>query len=1005
MKAQSKTTATAVMAAVLFIGAAGVARAQADTNATTIAYWKFNQWSTNIPFGTGLTHGILDLATNTGQGVLTGGAVAAPASEDDLYVWGAMETDFQFAGQAPPGSMFNHGYDGGGASWDSAQNLNEGGQVFYPQDQFGNEFAGPSFTEEIFFKSAIQSNVKQTLIWNHQSSAYAILQVNEDGDTGDLTFWGYDGSNFQAVRISNGTGRFDDGNWHYAACRYNAGTKVMSLYAINQDGSSVSNGITLTQDLNPEAANNLYIGRTEGEGDRFNGLINQVRMSSIALPNSALLAVPGGLQNPHIIAYWQMNGTVSGLPELFGLPAILDLATNSGQGVLNGSGSSYGVPDSVDNLLVEGPLTSTIQFSNSVPPLSMFNTNYPYSNGTSSWDAGQVGVGNGDVAFPYDVYGDELKTPSFTEEIFFKSSATTPNKQTLIFNHHTSAYCILQMNEDGDTGSLLFWSYNGTFPTVRITAADNGGARFDDGNWHYAACRFDADTLIMSLYIRNQDGTYLQKAITLGAALLYGGSGYTVIGNDESDTLPFDGLINQVRMSDAALPDQELLALPPPACQPPVVFSSPVSTTNYVDEVATFSVTAGGSNPQYLWRFNTTPISGQTNASLTIFPIQTTNGGSYDVLVSTTCSGLTVTSAPAILTVIPTTKPVANIARWRMEFQATTPNTAGVSTFNGVFDSDIALGQGVVGVGTNVPAAEDDLITFNAGAGGGVPLTNDVPPTSMFINGNNGGTNSFYAAGLGGADGALFFPQDQYGDEFDFQTSFSIELFFKTLGDQSAAGKMELIAQGSDAGNFRYGVDVNDAGAGSVTFALKNAGNTQTASLTSANYADGNWHYLLAEYDALGNQISLTVVNTSAAASTALTALPAGYSPLFAANTGNMFIGRYNYPQSADPRNFHGLIDEVQVTSGLVSPATGQLGFVPAPVAPVFTSISVSAGTVSIKFTGSPTDTASSFVLVGSSAASGPYSALSATITSLGSGQFQATVPVSGSTMFYRIKR
>lgn len=196
---------TMMLSAAFVLSAIGVALAQeADTNLTTIAYWKMNQWSTNIPNGTGLTHGIPDVATNVGQGVLTGNATAAPASEDDLYVWGQMETDIQFVNDVPPASMFNRGFDGGGASWNSAHNLAEGGQMFYPQDQFGNEFAGPSFTEEIIFKSAAQSAIKQTLIWNHQSSAYAHIQLNEDGNTGDLTFWGYDGSNIQAVRMSNG---------------------------------------------------------------------------------------------------------------------------------------------------------------------------------------------------------------------------------------------------------------------------------------------------------------------------------------------------------------------------------------------------------------------------------------------------------------------------------------------------------------------------------------------------------------------------------------------------------------------------------------------------------------------------------------------------------------------------------------------------------------------------------------------------------------------------------
>jgi hypothetical protein len=75
-------------------------------------------------------------------------------------------------------------------------------------------------------------------------------------------------------------------------------------------------------------------------------------------------------------------------------------------------------------------------------------------------------------------------------------------------------------------------------------------------------------------------------------------------------------------------------------------------------------------------------------------------------------------------------------------------------------------------------------------------------------------------------------------------------------------------------------------------------------------------------------------------------------------------------------------------------------------VVPAITSIAVSGGTVTIKFTGSASDAASAFALVGSSTVGGTYSALpAAVITSLGSGNFQATIATSGSTEFYRIKR
>ena len=51
-------------------------------------------------------------------------------------------------------------------------------------------------------------------------------------------------------------------------------------------------------------------------------------------------------------------------------------------------------------------------------------------------------------------------------------------------------------------------------------------------------------------------------------------------------------------------------------------------------------------------------------------------------------------------------------------------------------------------------------------------------------------------------------------------------------------------------------------------------------SLTNANYADGNWHYVLAQYDSIANTISLSVANPDNTGTNATVLLPAGYGPL-----------------------------------------------------------------------------------------------------------------------------
>ncbi len=69
-------------------------------------------------------------------------------------------------------------------------------------------------------------------------------------------------------------------------------------------------------------------------------------------------------------------------------------------------------------------------------------------------------------------------------------------------------------------------------------------------------------------------------------------------------------------------------------------------------------------------------------------------------------------------------------------------------------------------------------------------------------------------------------------------------------------------------------------------------------------------------------------------------------------------------------------------------------------------SIGVSGGTATIRFTGASTDQASAFTLESATNVAGPYGpAAGATITRLSAGIFEATVPTSGPAGFYRIKK
>jgi hypothetical protein len=747
----------------------------------------------------------------------------------------------------------------------------------------------------------------------------------------------------------------------------------------------------------------------------MNSRIGGIKLAALAA--ALLLGAIGGLPcraadtNATTVAYWQFGGTVTDANSPSGA-SIADLGVNFGQGSLT---------NALPNLWILGPLNGSPTFSSATPPTSLLNSNTTLTGGSGSWDVGAdeyAGVG-GEIDCDNIAYGDIFDTPSFTEEVIFKTDyANDPDigtvKQTLVWNHQNSAYCHLQLNESAsgntnDIGSLLFWSWNvQAFTTVRVTAAQNGGQRLDDGHWHYAAARYDGAALTMDLLVVNEDGSSAESITYIGAPLNPGGSGSQgplIIGNDEGGATPLDGLINQVRFSSAALPNDKLLAKATGCNAPAFAGAAPSTNAVAVGAALNFSpaywpVQMEGGPLQFQWQSNGENIPGQTNISINLFPATLASAGSYQLVASNIC-GSVATSAPVTVQV----SQAINLARWGFNYtEATTFPQATVDDLEPAF--------------SNVY----DLITFNnqpnvsgIGGNGEIPLTNDVPPTAMFINGNNGGTNAFDPSYLAGQDGVVFYPAGP--DVFDFQGSFSLELFFRSYGDQSQNGTMALICQGTDGGNaVRYSVNLNQAGPGAVNFHVNNyavpplgpsyedtnAG-IQTVALTNANYADGNWHYLLAQYDSGANKITLQVANSDATSSSATEALPVGYSPLPSRFEGNSFVGRYRYPWTDDNRNFMGEIDEVQVSSGLVTPSAGQLGYLPG--APTITGIIVSGGAVTIEFAGNPSAAASSYAVVGSPTVAGTYSAQTATVVSLGAGNFQATLTPSSSTEFYRIKQ
>lgn len=293
MKNQIKLMGTTAFVAGLLMGTGSV---QAQT---TVHHWKMDAWSGDSAFYVGGAiqpwgHGLFDSANGVGQGVNAGTSGEPNVANDPMYVWGPMESlAGGLIGPAAPAAMLNGITSSGSFNYNAAIGL--GGQSFYAADQFGNEYNGPSITAELFFKTTGTPGGVQTLLWAKEGHAATHIQIGSGGaGAGGLEFWGWNGAGFDALTLTTAQrpSGYEDGLWHYVAARYDAGANLMSLLTVSEDGDVNYTSQVLANDLVINGGNNnIIVGRQEGEGNRFAGLIDEVRLSNGVVADGNLLAV------------------------------------------------------------------------------------------------------------------------------------------------------------------------------------------------------------------------------------------------------------------------------------------------------------------------------------------------------------------------------------------------------------------------------------------------------------------------------------------------------------------------------------------------------------------------------------------------------------------------------------------------------------------------------------------------------------------------------------------
>ena len=229
-----------------------------------------------------------------------------------------------------------------------------------------------------------------------------------------------------------------------------------------------------------------------------------------------------------------------------------------------------------------------------------------------------------------------------TLEAWVQPSSSSEFGDIVAKGYDASSYDEIVMRVNGPYGA----DYYGNSGSV----GETGGAQTT--NWTYVV--LSSDGINCSLYING--GLVSQSSDHNGAVNF---SDDWVIGNGSSagNTRYFDGNISEVAIYNHGLTAAQVLnhfymgeLNASGSSSPPIIIVQPQSQPSYVGGSVTFSVGVVSALPTTnQWFWNSNPISGQTNASLTLANLTLGSGGTYSVVVGN-INGTT-NSSSATLTV------------------------------------------------------------------------------------------------------------------------------------------------------------------------------------------------------------------------------------------------------------------------------------------------------------------------------------------------------------------
>lgn len=333
-----------------------------------------------------------------------------------------------------------------------------------------------------------------------------------------------------------GTHMINDGLWHHLAlvCSYDAeeGKSVFRVYVDYEFDFQASRAGTTAYGT-VAGINDIYVGGYQYDGRRFDGQIDELRITDAALTEDQFLRRRPPFGDGDALVWLPLDGTsgaqISGSLNAGCGPQAKIITV--GNGVTAPVYSAETVSDTLRTDVTRAPFVEN-------GTSALFTTNGTANSGAC-------------IHLPNYRYVET----NLTAELFFRTAGkiTTGTSQTLL---KISDLPILQLTLDNTKPGMFIVVYS------NITNANlsskwtsfNVGANLDDGNWHHAALVYDAENQTLKVYIDYQH-MKTENNVKLSTVPAVAAIGATPWGYIQH----FHGWIDSVRFTQKVLEPSEFL--------------------------------------------------------------------------------------------------------------------------------------------------------------------------------------------------------------------------------------------------------------------------------------------------------------------------------------------------------------------------------------------------------------------------------------------------------------